>query len=230
MPGKNTIKVYTENGYYHIYNRGVEKRNIFVDKEDYSFFLDVLANYLLDSVDQPFSKTYWRSKLAPNEVSLLAYCLMPNHFHFLLKQNTINGITKLFRRLATSYVLYFNKKYQRVGSLFQGVFKAVFVDRDEYLLHLSRYIHRQPFTEKKRSLLLRGETSNISRVLEEYPFFSYPDYLGKRKTPWVDTTEILGYFKSAQKTDLKDRLSYQSFVEDYEQDDQKLLENFTLEG
>lgn len=156
MPARNIVKTYIENGYYHAYNRGVEKRNIFLDEQDYSVFLHFLKQYLsppqrkgiyltmtgLDLVrPRPIQTLY-------DEIDLLAYCLIPNHYHLLLEQKTIDGMTKLLRRLCTSYSMYFNKKYDRVGSLFQGTYKAALIDRDEYLLHLSRYIHLNPVIDK----------------------------------------------------------------------------------
>lgn len=137
MPAKNSIKQYVENGYYHLYNRGVEKRNIFLDDQDYSVFLGYIKQYL-----GPHEGSDPKSLV--DDIDLIAFCLMPNHFHFLAKQKTIDGITKFMRAICTNYVMYFNKKYERVGTLFQGKYKGVLLDNDTYLLHLSRYIHLNP--------------------------------------------------------------------------------------
>ena len=212
MPAKNTVKQFVENGYYHIYNRGVEKRDIFLDKQDYIVFLNYLKKYLDPILG---SDPLWRHKSLFNEVDLLAFCLMPNHFHLLAKQKTINGITKLMRAVCTNYVMYFNSKYERVGGLFQGKYKAALILDDPYLLHLSRYIHLNP--------------SEGSDPLIEYPYSSYSYYLGKRNSNWVKPEEILAFFKTAQKISLKDCLSYQSFVEDYKEGPEEILGELTLE-
>src|SRR3989344_8009788 len=98
MPSKNVIKRYLENGYYHLYNRGVEKRKIFLDEQDYAVFLSYIRQYLEPSTGSD-------PKSLADEVDLIAYCLMPNHFHFLAKQKTIDGITKFIRAICTNYVM-----------------------------------------------------------------------------------------------------------------------------
>jgi len=231
MPQKNSLKKYLENGYYHVYNRGVEKREIFLDEQDYKVFLHFLKQYL----SPPSPKDLLLAGLHPDgehppqtihdQVHLLAYCLMPNHFHFLLKQITIDGMTKLLRRVCTNYVMFFNKKYKRVGTLFQGIYKAVSVETDEYLLHLSRYIHLNPVLD--RVAPCRG--MNPPETPIDYPFSSYQNYLGKITTPWVKPEEILSFFKTAQRTSLKDILSYQSFVEDYQEDPKEILGRLVIE-
>lgn len=213
MPAKNTVKQFIENGYYHVYNRGVEKRDIFLDKQDYAVFLNYLKKYLDPILG---SDPLWRRKSLAQEVDLLAFCLMPNHFHLLVKQITINGVTKLMRAVCTNYVMYFNTKYERVGGLFQGKYKAALILDDAYLLHLSRYIHLNPNTG--------------SDPLTSYPYSSYNHYLGAKNSSWIKSQEILNFFKTAQKTNLKDVLSYQSFVEDYKADPEKTLGKLTLES
>lgn len=224
MPAKNSIKEYVEDGYYHIYNRGVEKRTIFLDEQDYGVFLGYLKEYLLpkdekalmdklSDLNTPYKekdkilKALHLNNYAEN-ISLLAYCLMPNHFHFFIKQKDSKSINEFMRSIDTRYTIYFNRKYKRVGSLFQGVYKAVLVSTDEQFLHLSRYIHKQ-------ALASQGET------LQSQPC-SYEDYLGKRKTQWVKPEEVLAFFS---KTNPK--LSYQAFVS--EQDDFEIIKDLTLE-
>lgn len=209
MPARNSRKIYVENNYYHIYNRGVEKRKIFLDKQDYAVFLSYIKEYLL-----PKDEDQLRIRLMdPNvtsrekdriirllrmnnfshEITCLAYCLMPNHFHFFVKQKSADSIDRFMNSLGTRYTMYFNKKYKRVGPLYQGVYKAVVVNIEEQFLHLSRYIHKQ-------ALDLQGGT------LQEQPS-SYFDYLGIRKTEWIKPYEVLGYFS---KTNVM--LSYEAFV------------------
>lgn len=202
MPRKNSRKVYVENGFYHLYNRGVEKREIFLDEQDYKTFLYFLKKYLdPESREYP----YFKNDDLTNQIQLLVYCLMPNHFHFLVKQKVINGITKFMSRIMTNYVMYFNKKYKRVGPLFQGVYKAVLIDNDNQFLHLSRYIHLNPYPEI---------ITNI-KDLSKYSFSSYGEYLGKRRTKWVNTEEILSFFAQNKNKPGYQFNNYQSFVEDF---------------
>lgn len=222
MPSRNIVKTYIENGYYHIYNRGVEKRTIFLDKQDCAVFLRFLKLYLtpkneLAKLPENLLDIRLGRILAKNlseEIDLLSFALMPNHIHLQVKQRTKDGIKKLMQRLCTAYVMYFNKKYNRVGSLFQNKYKGILVETDEYLLWLSRYIHRNS----------NKLTSNEINFLV---FSSYPYYIGLKSASWVKTEEILNFFKSK-----KDNLGhdyYKDFVEDEEQDDQALLGELILE-
>ncbi len=222
MPARNVVKTYVENGYYHIYSRGVEKREIFLSEQDCVVFLHYLKLYLspveeLMLLIQPGLRIQRFIPLNLSaEIDLLSFALMPNHIHLQIKQHTKDGIIKLMRRLLTSYVMYFNKRYDRVGSLFQGTYKAVFIEQDAYLLHLSRYIHLNPINLK---------TSDINFI----DFSTYPYYLGERRASWVKPQEILSYFKTTQKHDYKDVPSYQSFIEDYELDSQEILRDLVIE-
>ena len=217
MPAKNSQKLYVKKGFYHLYNRGVEKRNLFQEAQDYGVFLSYLKEYLtLKNVPSlklrladpalPWSEKdkilkALRLNNFSDEITLLCYCLMPNHFHFLVHQNSADTIDRFINSLGTRYTMYFNKKYKRVGPLYQGVYKAVLIDSDEQLLHVSRYIHRNP-------LSLQGVA--LQTLLEQPS--SYVDYLGKRKTAWVHTKTILDYFSSSSP-----KRSYQSFVEQVDQ-------------
>jgi len=229
MPARNRIKPYAENGYYHIYNRGVEKRTIFQDDQDYRVFLHYLKLYLsppelFQPEKGPSFIRHQRQRPLNNFhgiILLLAYCLMPNHFHLLIQQKPANGVEKFMRSLGTKYVQYFNKRNQRVGPLFQDIYKAVLIETDEQLLHLSRYIHLNPLEINKKD----GPLSK--KLIDGYS--SYADYLGKKRTKWVYPKEILNFFKTAQKTSLKDILSYQSFVEDYQKSPEEFLGELILE-
>ena len=227
MPCKNTIRNYVEGGIYHVYNRGVEKRQIFMDDQDYRMFLYLLKRYLLpfEQIDKvapcPWYKVRpcWKSNLY-REIQLLCYCLMPNHFHLLLKQSVERSIIEFIRRLTNSYIKYFNEKHKRVGTLFQGRYKAALVNKESYLLHLSRYIHTNP-----------RELSKNIQDFRRYSYSSYLDYLGGRHTQWVHPEEILNYFEK-QKGDLggDEFSSYQNFVETYSEDEEhKVLKNLILE-
>jgi putative transposase len=231
MPAKNSRKQYYENGYYHIYNRGVEKRRIFLDEQDYGVFLFYLKEYLTSKNEKKLqeklvdisvswaekNKILRRLKLNNffNEINLLAYCLMPNHFHFFVKQKSAGSIDKFMNSLCTRYTMYFNRKHKRVGHLYQGVYKAVSISSEPHLLHLSRYIHKQSLVSKS----LQGQA--LQKLQADQPS-SYQEYLGKRKTEWVYPEEVLSYFgqeKSSQ--------SYENFVEQGD-DDIKILQDTIL--
>ena len=228
MPAKNTIKQYLENGYYHLYNRGVEKRLIFLDEQDYSVFLAYLKEYLLPKNENELYKSLSNPNISykekdkilkllrlnnfSDEITLLAYCLMPNHFHFFVKQKSHDSIDKFMQSLCTRYSIYFNKKYKRVGSLYQGVYKAVPVETEEQFLHLSRYIHKQ-------ALVLQGETLRGWRGQPS----SYENYIGLRKTDWLHPEEILEYFSNSSTS-----LSYEAFVKQ-EDNKSEMIKNISLE-
>lgn len=200
MPAKNVVKVYDENGYYHIYNRGVEKRDIFLDSQDYLVFLSYLKSYLSLTVDPKISPSR-KLKNYSESVDLLSYCLMPNHFHLLIRQYRRTGIVDFTRSLLTRYSIFFNKKYDRVGGLFQGAYKAVSIVSEEQLVYLSRYIHRNPFPSRCD---LEG--------LVNYPYSSLPNYLAKFRQPWVKHEEISQLF-----SETLENLTYRSFVFDGEE-------------
>lgn len=219
MPAKNATKTYIENGYYHIYNRGVEKRIIFLDQQDYSVFLSYLKDYLLPKNEKELHERLLAENTSSKEkdkalkllhlnnfsqeITLLSYCLMPNHFHFFIKQKSINSIDKFMNSLATRYTMYFNNKYKRVGSLYQDVYKAVLINSESQFLHLSRYIHKQALN------------------LDNQPC-SYPEYVGSRQTMWVKPDEILSLFSKNNPS-----LSYQNFVA--QPADNEKLKDLTLE-
>ena len=138
---------------YHVYNRGVDKREVFFDDFDYHRFLMgvILLNDERDGLLEawrnarqqkqcPKFADFRRLNLRRPLVEIIGYCLNPNHYHFILKQIEDDGIKKLMHRLGTSYTMYFNKKYKRSGALFQGRFKSVHVDSNEYFLYLVAYV------------------------------------------------------------------------------------------
>src|SRR3990167_5879702 len=148
MPGRVTPLSTDE--FYHIYNRGSEKRDVFTQQKDYKRFVKTFFYYQFLDPKPSFSKfstselNIHKPNLTNKLVEIICYCLMPNHFHFLIRQLKDNGISIFMSQLSNSYTKYFNTKYNRVGALFQGTFKAVLVESDEQLLHLSRYIHLNP--------------------------------------------------------------------------------------
>lgn len=181
MPSRNTLKVFAPDSYYHIYNRGVEKRTIFLDDRDYRTFLsyfkvalspELKEEYQREALSQLAVARLRRLKL-DSQIELLAYCLMPNHFHLLIYQKDRESMSQLMRSIMTGYVLYFNKRYKRVGPLFQGTYKASRLDTDAYLWHISRYIHLN------------------SKDWEHYTYSSLPYYLGERKAEWVTPKRVI---------------------------------------
>ena len=225
MPAKNALKNYAEDGFYHVYNRGVNKRRIFTDKQDYSVFLSYLKTYLsfldkkkLDAVlaDNETTgqeKERIRKLLGLNNffgrIELLAYCLMPNHFHFILKKADKMAMEFMMRSLMTRYTMYLNRKLKRVGSLFQGVYKAVLITTDEQLLYLSRYIHRNCLSPSRT--LPGGES--LKELLMVQPS-SYLNYLGEIKQEWVKPEFILQNFSESGFD------SYESFISDEDADEE----------
>ncbi|MDO8639863.1 MAG: transposase [bacterium] len=233
MPAKNIIKTYSENGYYHLYNRGVEKRIIFCDEQDYKVFLNYLKLYLeppppierriANVGDYSFTAIKRPLNNFNKEIELMCFCLMPNHFHLLIKQKSLKSIKTFMQSLLTKYVSYFNRRHKRIGALFQGTYKGILIKNDEYLLQLSRYIHLNPISHFKFDI------KDVKVQPLHMTYSSFAEYLELRRTGWVNTDFILSFFKNAQKMSLKDILSYQSFVEDYIEKPDENLNKFTLE-
>ncbi|MBI2103731.1 transposase [Candidatus Woesebacteria bacterium] len=227
MPAKNRIKTYLENGIYHIYNRGVAKSEIFKDTQDHGVFL----KYLKEALDSPqiqgnhiitfslrgrsFKAEARKPKNFKEEINLLAYCLMPNHFHLLIEQLTKDSMQSFMRSISTRYAAYFNKKYNRVGPLFQGRYQAILVAKDEYLIHVSRYIHLNPFEFEK----------DITKA-----YSSYPEYLHMRNTTWVKPDKILAMFTNPTVMGIKKINNYKDFVEKYKVESSEILGEMVLDS
>ena len=176
--------------YYHIYNRGNEKQKIFRDKTDYNRFILLLyyANSVepvhLQSVKKDLKIFHGQGLKKMNErgetlVDIGAWCLMPNHFHLLIKEKIDGGISKFISKLSTGYTMYYNKRYERVGSLLQGTFKAEHLDKDNYLKYIFSYVHLNPIklfqSDWKESGIMDSKKAN--NFLNSYNYSSYLDYL-----------------------------------------------------
>lgn len=208
MPSRNILKQYVPEGIYHVYNRGVEKRIIFMDERDYKTFLYFLKQYLLSPDNPKRNTTNYKGRTFVRRsfygrIELLAYCLMDNHFHIILKQEGEGDMSEFMKCLATSYSIYFNGRHRRVGGLFQGRYKAILVNDDNYLLHLSRYLHLNPLEGRD----YKGPS--FARLIY-YDFSSYQEYLGLRNSDWVKKDLILNIFYG---TGVDTKNKYRDFVE-----------------
>lgn len=183
--------------YYHIFNRGVAKSPIFFDAKSYKRFIDCMVYYQIENPKPRFS--LFKPKIHTlNEsqkiVDIISYCLMPNHFHILLYQQRDGGITEFLSKLENSYTKYFNTRFKRVGPLFQGEFKAVLIESNEQLIHVSRYIHLNP--------IVSGLVSN----LEDFKWSSYSEYINNTYKSICVKEVILNQFSFDN--------TYQQFVQD----------------
>lgn len=205
--------------YYHIYNRGTDKRVIFKDIHDYDRFLALLYvcnNKKPVDINRHFQEgRAFHELFSLNDVDNLvyvgAYCLMPNHFHILIREKEEGGITKFMGKLSTAYSMYFNKKNSRTGALFEGRFKARHVDTDEYLKYLFAYIHLNPVkmidSEWKNNDI--NDREKTKEYLEQYKYSSYQEYLGTtRKENKIIKKDIFPeYFVKPQ--------DFESFIKDW---------------
>ncbi len=213
--------------YYHVYNRGVDKRIIFNDSHDYNRFIVLLH---LSNSSQPvdIDKTLRgglsfpeliRMDMGERLVDIGAYCLMPNHFHLLLKERIENGISIFLKKLSTAYSMYFNRKHERTGSLFQGPFQATHADNDQYLKYLFAYIHLNPIKivdpNWKESMVF--DQVYIKKHLENYKYSSYLDYLGAQRQESIILNKSVfpEYFNMNH--------SFEDFIEDWLQIKSELL-------
>ncbi len=189
---------------YHVYNRGVEKRDIFVDDRDHLRFISDIG---LFNDTKPAHNVGFKLRqstidvghqyVAKNRlVDILAFCLMPNHYHLLLRQKIENGITEFMRKLGSGYVNYFNLKYQRVGTLFQGKFKSVLIESTSQLLYIPHYIHLNPldkFMPEWREKKINNKKGAID-FLNSYKWSSYYNYVGKLKFPSILEKDVLSEY------------------------------------
>lgn len=188
--------------YYHIYNRGVDKRQVYLDLGDSERMLKLLY---VSNGTKPFVYRDIQNKQLSDidrDEQLLAigsYCLMPNHFHILVKETTEGGLTSFMEKLTTAYSMYFNKRNKRTGFLFESNFKAEHVNKDEYLKYLYAYIHLNPVKLIEPEWKEKGikNLSAAKKYLEGYRFSSYEDYaVGKREESAILTPgEFPDYFE-----------------------------------
>jgi len=208
--------------YYHIYNRGIDKRIIFKSKKDYERFMMLLfvsnsnaQSFRLDNLINQQHKTFNEILVLDRGeqfISIGVWCLMTNHFHLLVRQEIDGGITKFMRKLGIGYSMFFNIKYERTGALFGGLFKSKLIGVDDnYLRHLFGYIHINPLEiefphwEDK----INRSSVDMKKFLKSYRYSSYLDYIGEDRIEKniINPEGFPDYFKSSQ--------SFQDFVENY---------------
>lgn len=190
---------FVSNQVYHVFNRSIARLPIFIEKNDYERVLELVNYYRFSKPRMRFShykrlstekKVEFEKSFMINENSMLdilTYCIMPNHFHFLLKPKKDSAVSDFMRNLQNSYSKYFNTKRERTGSLFQFMFKAVRMETDQQLLHVSRYIHLNPVTAYLREI----------EDLEAYEWSSFKDYVFDTDS-FINKEMVLGNFKSGQ--------------------------------
>jgi putative transposase len=194
-------KIFRAGHFYHVFNRGNNKQTIFFEDTDY---LKLLKCFKLVLGFAPAVRPFTAIRPLPKDAfSIAAYCLMPNHFHFLIRQNTDLGINKLMQKVCTSYAAYINKKYNRVGGLFQDQFKAKLVDNDTYAKYLSAYIHNNP-----------GSL--------DWDYSSYKDIIGLRGGQLADRGIVLSWFNDSV-------VEYERFVERFTEKDKQQIQDLLFE-
>lgn len=179
---------FSKGEHYHIFNRGTDKRETAVDEEDRRRFFQSIEEFNTTApIGSIYENSFLKSKnsklgsSASKLVNFICYCVNPNHYHFLLEQVAEEGISKFMHRLGTGYTKYFNKKYKRSGVLFQGAFKAIHIDSNEYLLHLSAYINLN---------------NRVHRLGSRASKSSWEEYAGKVDDGFCEKGIILDQFKN----------------------------------
>ena len=197
MPSRYVLRDFKQGNYYHVVNYGVDKRNIFTDEEDYRTFLYYLKVYLLPKdviQNMPNLPKRMLTKSRNGEVELIAYTLMPNHFHLLLVEKEIGGISKFMKQLSNAYTKYFNERQKRSGSLFEGPFKAAEI-KPEDLTQVVRYIHLNSF--------LAGLVDDP----EKYRWSDFPTYTNSKEINISNASPVLSQFNTGA--------DYKHFVHNY---------------
>ncbi len=209
--------IFSNQQIYHIFNKSIEGKTVFSNKRGYARALLTLQYYRFANLPLRLSKYLILPEVKKKEfiatntseesklVEILAYCLMPNHFHFLLEQKIENGISSFIGNFTNSYTKYFNTKNKREGPLFKGIFEATWIENDEQLIHVSRYIHLNPVS----SFLISQES------LESYPWSSISEYLNSSSLGICNKQKVLGHFPSPEKYKqfLYDQISYAQDLE-----------------
>lgn len=216
-------KVELVNGcFYHIYNRGVDKRDIFLESSDYTRFMQYLleCNSLdhITNIKRRVGKNSAKGTILNKIVEIICFILIPNHFHFILRQLVNNGISKFMQKLETGHAMYFNKKYERTGRLYEGHFKPKLIGTDEYMMHLSSYIHLNCIGLIEPDWKEQGvkDWGKANKFLETYKWSSYLDYIGKQNFPdIINKGPLQEYFKTPE--------GYKKYVQSWKAKDIDIL-------
>jgi putative transposase len=216
MPYRNTNLASGE--FYHLYNRGNNKQIIFHNNDDRHYFQHLLFSLNTDKNSRVRNKVSSVADDKDRIVSIGAYCLMPNHFHILVKQEKDNGISLFMKKVLTAYVMYFNIKYSRTGGLFEGRFKSKHANSDNYLKYLYAYIHLNPIKINPANWSKDSDYKKAEnfKFVTSYYFSSLQDYLGitREESVILSKEAFPEYFLSSSDViknlkvwiDLKDRL------------------------
>ena len=197
---------FVKDEYYHIYNRGNSKQKIFHDTEDYLRIVNLFYlcnsenNFKFFILNRGRSNDPYLFERGKQLVSVGAYCIMPNHFHILITEKQEGGISKFMQKLTTAYVMYYNKKYKRTGSLFEGKFKSGYIDNDRYLKYLFSYIHLNPIKLLQTDWKEKG-IKNKKQALEylnKYKYSSFFDYLNinRKQNNILNKESFPNYFEN----------------------------------
>ncbi|MBI2591268.1 MAG: transposase [Candidatus Brennerbacteria bacterium] len=225
---------------YHVLNRGVDKRKIFLDESDYVRFIHDLFEF--NDTSRVFNFGYFVKKsnsIAVGQryiekdkkprkllVEILAFCLMPNHYHLLIKPKIDTGASEFIKKLNGGYSQFFNNKYGRSGALFQGKYKAIPATKESHFIHLPYYIHMNPLDLKFPEWRNR-EINNYKEImsfLENYRWSSFMDYIGKKNFPSVTQREFLNEFLGGPEQYKKDTIKWLKDI------DLKQIDDLTLES
>ena len=213
---------FAENEHYHIYSRGVEKRKIFLCAKDYDRFVALLyimnqdVSFRMDNFLQAHQnnlKEIFKEKRVKKLVSILGYCLMPNHFHFILYEHTESGISKFMGKLLTAYSMYFNTKYERSGPLFTHPFRSEHIKNESQYMYIFSYLHLNPLSIIDKTWKDEGikNKKDAKEFIEKYEYSSYKDFLKNRpESVIVDFSFIPKYIKNM---DLDFKTQEQAFRE-----------------
>ncbi|MBU3925905.1 transposase, partial [Patescibacteria group bacterium] len=198
-------------GLYHVFNRGTEKRNIFINKKDYERFIVNLVLFNIE--DQPLGnlcryniETACKKISKKPLVKIHAFSILPNHFHFILEQIAENGIARFMHRLEMGYSRYFNILYSRSGNLFQGSYKMKHIDKDSYMLYLPLYIHLNPLdllnSEKNwKEKGIKNKNKSIN-FIKNYPWSSLGEYLGAKNFPFISRDIFDSLYENPQEWEM----------------------------
>ena len=211
---------FVQGEYYHIYNRGNDKRIIFHDNGDYNHFVKLLyiSNSIRNIKTRDLSINIFDFDREKPLVYMGAYCLMPNHFHLIITPLKEGGISKFMQKITTAYSMYYNTKYQKTGSLFQGKFKSEYASNDRYLKYLFSYIHLNPIKLIQKDWKEKGirDKDNAISYLNKYKYSSYLDYfeVNRDESAILDRSEFPTYFptKNAFQKEIFEWLSFGSVI------------------